>query len=372
MLLKEASVSNVHAIIFELNHQHYIRDLGSRTGTFVNGEQIHNQALAFNDVIRVGDSEMRFVPTGVPSNLDELEHLIGTSKLGAETIALASIDAARYTGATPASELPAAQPYPAVTASPAVRAPQQFTAAPQMPAPQRFTSAPAGELPQYFTAATVAPQAPQRFTAAPATQAPQRFTAPPRHKLRGNIRRRSPAGPATIPGPAAAPQRVSPARRQPLIRTRSISTPILTSPVPMRREPFHWRSLQKPHERRRFSSQVVDSADEIDLEDKPIPLAPDVPDAAAAAAEDAELDSAFAAHESTPAATDSTAAELNDLELEFAPHIEVPAADHRSNDETPHVTTVAEADHELGFAADDHISHGASHESVTEVDADEA
>src|SRR5207245_11296049 len=36
--LPEASVSNTHAMVFEINGQRFIRDLGSRTGTLVNGQ----------------------------------------------------------------------------------------------------------------------------------------------------------------------------------------------------------------------------------------------------------------------------------------------------------------------------------------------
>ena len=46
----EASVSNCHAVIFDVNGQRMIRDLGSRTGTYVNGERIHQSPLAIGDL----------------------------------------------------------------------------------------------------------------------------------------------------------------------------------------------------------------------------------------------------------------------------------------------------------------------------------
>jgi pSer/pThr/pTyr-binding forkhead associated (FHA) protein len=94
VVLDEQSVSTIHAAIFEFDGRHYIRDLGSRTGTLVNGQPVHHQPLELNDAIRVGDTEMRYVPASVIGNLDELEHLIGTASLGTETAELARHDAA--------------------------------------------------------------------------------------------------------------------------------------------------------------------------------------------------------------------------------------------------------------------------------------
>lgn len=64
--LPEASVSNTHALIFEINGQRFIRDLGSRTGTLVNGKPVHHQELEFGDQIRVGDTEFRYVSAAAP------------------------------------------------------------------------------------------------------------------------------------------------------------------------------------------------------------------------------------------------------------------------------------------------------------------
>ncbi len=81
--LIEASVSTTHALIYEQNGAHFIRDLASRTGTFVNGQPIHAQQLQFGDAIRVGESDMRFVPAAA-EHFDELEDLVGTAKLSDE------------------------------------------------------------------------------------------------------------------------------------------------------------------------------------------------------------------------------------------------------------------------------------------------
>ncbi|HWE01109.1 MAG TPA: FHA domain-containing protein [Tepidisphaeraceae bacterium] len=411
VIFKEESVSNVHAVIFEINGQHYIRDLGSRTGTFVNGEQIHNQPLAFNDVVRVGDKEMRFVRTGVPSNLDELEHLIGTSKLGAESLALASIDAARYTAApapaapqhlTAPSITPAAPPPQRFTASPVPQAPQHLTAAapiaPAAPAPQRFTSTPAA--PQQRYSAAPAPAAPQRSTAAPAAAAPQRYTAAPAPAApQRYIAAPATAAPqryTTASQPSAGPQRYTAA---PAARSQStadldkldldsdsdVSGPGDTKAIP----------LEGPDETSRtpiLSSRVVDTADEIDLEDQRIPIAAAPSSAPAApAAEEAELDFAFSAAELESAPVDPSDA-LADLLAEFAPHIEgaVPAitaplmpdesAPHATAHEppgesAPHATAnestgeTETANDELDFAVDDHAWPVSSDEAGGGADA---
>src|SRR5690606_8857066 len=60
--LTEESVSTSHAIIFEQDGKHHIRDLTSRTGTFVNGRKAHQTELNFGDEIRIGETLMTFAP----------------------------------------------------------------------------------------------------------------------------------------------------------------------------------------------------------------------------------------------------------------------------------------------------------------------
>jgi pSer/pThr/pTyr-binding forkhead associated (FHA) protein len=90
--LMEVSVSTCHAIIFEHNGQRIIRDLGSRTGTQVNGELIHQAPLNVGDQIRIGETDMKLVAHGVAPLHDELEDLVGTAPLGDEMLALAGED----------------------------------------------------------------------------------------------------------------------------------------------------------------------------------------------------------------------------------------------------------------------------------------
>lgn len=74
--LMEEGVSTAHAIIFECNGVHFIRDLYSRGGTFLNGKKIHQEALKFGDVVLVGETTIKYIPdrsaeVEVPSLLDE-------------------------------------------------------------------------------------------------------------------------------------------------------------------------------------------------------------------------------------------------------------------------------------------------------------
>jgi pSer/pThr/pTyr-binding forkhead associated (FHA) protein len=63
--LVEASVSTAHAVIFELDGQRFIRDLGSRTGTFVNGVSTHQHQLSPGDTIHIGETDLRYLPNEV-------------------------------------------------------------------------------------------------------------------------------------------------------------------------------------------------------------------------------------------------------------------------------------------------------------------
>ena len=81
-------VSNTHAIVFEANGERFIRDLGSRTGTLVNGRPIHHQLLSFGDMIRIGATEIRYNP----SDAEEASHDRSAAEPELEPIDLESID----------------------------------------------------------------------------------------------------------------------------------------------------------------------------------------------------------------------------------------------------------------------------------------
>jgi len=64
--LEEPAVSSTHALIFEVNGHRFIRDLGSRTGTLVNGKPVHHQPLEFGDQVRIGDTTFRYLSADAP------------------------------------------------------------------------------------------------------------------------------------------------------------------------------------------------------------------------------------------------------------------------------------------------------------------
>ena len=63
VVLVEESVSTAHAVIFEMDGERHVRDLGSRTGTFVNGVSTHQHKLTSGDVIRIGETDIKYATT---------------------------------------------------------------------------------------------------------------------------------------------------------------------------------------------------------------------------------------------------------------------------------------------------------------------
>ena len=60
--LTDQAVSKSHALIFASDARHFIRDLGSRTGTLVNGKPAQHQPLVFGDEIKIADAIIRYQP----------------------------------------------------------------------------------------------------------------------------------------------------------------------------------------------------------------------------------------------------------------------------------------------------------------------
>lgn len=61
--LTENAASSAHVLLFVAEGKHLVRDLNSRTGTFVNGVKVNEHALFPGDVLRVGETEFRYVRT---------------------------------------------------------------------------------------------------------------------------------------------------------------------------------------------------------------------------------------------------------------------------------------------------------------------
>jgi pSer/pThr/pTyr-binding forkhead associated (FHA) protein len=64
--LDSPAVSNTHAVIYECDGKRHVRDLGSRTGTQVNGTTVHHHPLELGDRITVGGTTFRYVAAEMP------------------------------------------------------------------------------------------------------------------------------------------------------------------------------------------------------------------------------------------------------------------------------------------------------------------
>ena len=56
--IQDDAVSVRHAVIFEAAGKRFIRDLYSRTGTFLNGKKIHQEEINFGDQVRIGSANL--------------------------------------------------------------------------------------------------------------------------------------------------------------------------------------------------------------------------------------------------------------------------------------------------------------------------
>jgi|SRR5579884_1120090 len=68
LLLPGEDVSEVHALICQIDGRFYVRDAGSRTGTFVNNVGVQQSEICLADVIRVGSTTLKCLgKSGVPA-----------------------------------------------------------------------------------------------------------------------------------------------------------------------------------------------------------------------------------------------------------------------------------------------------------------
>lgn len=68
LLLTDPKAAPAHAVIFELDGQRHIRDLRTAAGTLVNDKRVEQAELKPGDVIRIGDTPLRFdvMPEAIP------------------------------------------------------------------------------------------------------------------------------------------------------------------------------------------------------------------------------------------------------------------------------------------------------------------
>ena len=94
--LIEETVSTAHAVIFEMNGKRFIRDLGSRTGIFINGRKVEQQGeLKFGDTIRIGETDIVYSSASgevAEREPDELDHLVSTAPLGTAALEAPGLD----------------------------------------------------------------------------------------------------------------------------------------------------------------------------------------------------------------------------------------------------------------------------------------
>src|SRR5882672_6594920 len=82
--IPDPQVSRVHFQIENRDGQIWVIDQGSSSGTLVNGRKIMEQQLKAGDILRAGETQLRFVPSGqqalsaTGSQEERLEELAGT------------------------------------------------------------------------------------------------------------------------------------------------------------------------------------------------------------------------------------------------------------------------------------------------------
>jgi pSer/pThr/pTyr-binding forkhead associated (FHA) protein/tetratricopeptide (TPR) repeat protein len=69
IVLKDKKSSRKNAVITRTGNRYRIRDLGSSNGTYLNGSKIDESELSSDDVIRIGEAEIRFIAV----NTDEID-----------------------------------------------------------------------------------------------------------------------------------------------------------------------------------------------------------------------------------------------------------------------------------------------------------
>lgn len=141
--LDDESVSPIHCLIETRDNGYYICDLGSKSGTFKNGNQILDEALHSGDEVGIGPFKLSFF-IGVPKPRatpvvvnDEKTELIAKQESVAEVAQLPKEKPVEKKEEKPAAEvkIPASVPAAAVEAAPAAKAkkPEEKKAVAQKP-----------------------------------------------------------------------------------------------------------------------------------------------------------------------------------------------------------------------------------------------
>lgn len=70
ILLTDPSVSKFHAVILTIGNDQVLEDANSSNGVQVNGQKISKHILQNNDVVQLGDFQLKYINQRAPSNMD--------------------------------------------------------------------------------------------------------------------------------------------------------------------------------------------------------------------------------------------------------------------------------------------------------------
>ena len=92
VMVNHSSVSRKHAEVVRLAEGYLLRDLGSRNGTFVNGQRVQEYLLQDGDMVAFGDMQLNFqAPKRAETvEFEEPEHLSVSQLLSPEPLPLES------------------------------------------------------------------------------------------------------------------------------------------------------------------------------------------------------------------------------------------------------------------------------------------
>ncbi len=209
--LNDEKVAVIHAALEDREGTWYLCDLGSETGTYLNGESILDGRIDSGDIIHIGDFRIEFY-VGVPKpRTAPTETAIGVSP--ATLVGVAVNPGATVTASSPAPAAPAAtKPTPATPVS----------------------TAPVASTPQPTASAVVPPSQTTSATPTPSASTPSPSSTP------------APMAAAQAPPPNKATPASSPARMGGIGGTAAAGGLDISRPNPSLRPPQSVSSMRRP------------------------------------------------------------------------------------------------------------------------------
>jgi pSer/pThr/pTyr-binding forkhead associated (FHA) protein len=157
-------VSSRHAVIFSADGKRYIRDLDSRTGTFVNNKEVHQQEIKFGDEIKIGPAKIKLATLQASA-----APAIESERAAAPVEPLPVGESVEATEANPVEEAEVPEPVTQATAS-AMPAEPEIDLAAKIPGPSVTPTLPLATV-GVTAAASVLPTGIGASSEAPATDA---------------------------------------------------------------------------------------------------------------------------------------------------------------------------------------------------------